>query len=183
MAEVEYGGIKVGGSKLLLIVPLIGTILGGAWGGFEVYQRYLSMEAKIDSYIAPDLSGIEKDLAVISEHMNTVNSHMAFVSKEIDLFKEELDLIKENVDEQIKYVKEVKMDVREDMRHLESVVNDVETKLQNQKKDLAEMIDIADKRFDDRRDSLYTDTDRKIKELEERLNSRLQRALDNPLAN
>jgi len=30
---------------------------------------------------------------------------------------------------------------------------------------------------------LYSDTDRKTKELEERLNARLQRALDNPLAN
>ena len=29
MAEVEYKGIKVGGSKLLLIVPLLGTIIGG----------------------------------------------------------------------------------------------------------------------------------------------------------
>ena len=44
MAEVEYKGIKVGGSKLLLIIPLIGTIVGGLWGGFEAYQRYLSME-------------------------------------------------------------------------------------------------------------------------------------------
>ena len=26
MAEIEYGGIKVGGSKLLLVLPLIGTI-------------------------------------------------------------------------------------------------------------------------------------------------------------
>ena len=44
------------------------------------------MEAKINSYIAPDLSGIEQDLAVINEHMSTVNTHMEFVSKEIDLF-------------------------------------------------------------------------------------------------
>ena len=29
MAEVEYKGIKVGGSKLLIIIPLIGTIVGG----------------------------------------------------------------------------------------------------------------------------------------------------------
>ena len=29
MTEVEYGGIKVGGSKLLLIIPLIGTLGGG----------------------------------------------------------------------------------------------------------------------------------------------------------
>ena len=46
-----------------------------------------------------------------------------------------------------------------------------------------ETIDVADERFDARRDALYSDTDRKIKELEERLNGKLQRALDNPLAN
>ena len=34
MAEVEYKGIKIGGSKLLLILPLIGTLIGGLWGGF-----------------------------------------------------------------------------------------------------------------------------------------------------
>ena len=26
MAEVEYKGIKIGGSKLLLVLPLIGTL-------------------------------------------------------------------------------------------------------------------------------------------------------------
>ena len=50
MAEVEYKGIKVGGSKLLLIIPLVGTIIGGLWGGFEAYQRYLSMEKKIANF-------------------------------------------------------------------------------------------------------------------------------------
>ena len=29
MAEIEYKGIKVGGSKLLIVIPLIGTIMGG----------------------------------------------------------------------------------------------------------------------------------------------------------
>ena len=43
MAEIEYGGIKIGGSKLLLIVPLVGTIIGGLWGGFELYSRYLDI--------------------------------------------------------------------------------------------------------------------------------------------
>ena len=41
MAEIEYKGIKVGGSKLLLIIPLIGTIIGGLWGGFELYNSCL----------------------------------------------------------------------------------------------------------------------------------------------
>ena len=46
MAEIEYKGIKVGGSKLLLVVPLIGTIIGGLWGGFELFNRYQMMEKK-----------------------------------------------------------------------------------------------------------------------------------------
>ena len=44
MAEVEYGGIKVGGSKLLLIIPLIGTLGGGLWAGFEFYKDYMDMK-------------------------------------------------------------------------------------------------------------------------------------------
>ena len=31
MAELEYGGIKASGSKLLLIIPLLGTLGGGLW--------------------------------------------------------------------------------------------------------------------------------------------------------
>ena len=47
MAEIEYKGIKVGGSKLLLILPLIGTLIGGLWGGFELYNRLLIAEKKL----------------------------------------------------------------------------------------------------------------------------------------
>jgi len=62
MAEIEYKGIKLGGSKLILILPLVGTLIGGLWGGFEVYQRYLQMEKKIQSYTAPNLTGINQSL-------------------------------------------------------------------------------------------------------------------------
>ena len=49
MAEVEYKGIKVGGSKLLLVLPLIGTLIGGLWGGFELYNRLLIAEKKLNN--------------------------------------------------------------------------------------------------------------------------------------
>jgi hypothetical protein len=45
------------------------------------------------------------------------------------------------------------------------------------------MIDIADQRFDNKRDRVTNDVDRQLKDLEDRLNKKLQRALDNPLAN
>ena len=40
MAEIEYGGIKVGGSKLLLVLPIVTTLGGGLWAGFEFYKDY-----------------------------------------------------------------------------------------------------------------------------------------------
>ena len=72
------------------------------------------------------------------------------------------------------------------MDQVEDEVNEMETKVR-------EMIDIADQRYENKRDQLLTDyeqkadslrtsTDLKLKELETRLNKRLQRALDNPLA-
>ena len=68
MAEIQVQGVKIGGSKMLLIVTLLGTIIGGLWGGFELYNRYLMMEKKIDTYVAPDLSGFDKQLAIIKNH-------------------------------------------------------------------------------------------------------------------
>ena len=49
MAEVEYKGIKIAGSKLLLILPLLGTLIGGLWGGFELYNRLLIAEKKLNN--------------------------------------------------------------------------------------------------------------------------------------
>ena len=79
MAEIEYKGIKIGGNKLLLILPLIGTLGGGLWAGFEFYKDYMNMRAKIERYTAPDLSGFDKKLAVMSKSMGAVTKEMASV--------------------------------------------------------------------------------------------------------
>jgi len=55
--------------------------------------------------------------------------------------------------------------------------------MRESEKEVREMIDIADQRFDNKRDQLYRDTDREIEQLEERLTAKIQEALDNPLAN
>jgi len=194
MAEVEYKGIKVGGSKLVIIIPLIGTIMGGLWGGFEVYQRYLDMEAKIAKFVTPDLSGFDKRIALMEEKFSIVDTHMEFVGKEIDLFKEELVMIKDIGDEHYITLKELKQSTRDDIARQEKIIDEVEDDISEIESDVRTTIDIAEGRFENKRDqllndyeqkadSLRTSTDTKLKELESRINSKLQRALDNPLAN
>ena len=162
MAEIEYAGVKVGGSKALLIIPLLGTILGALWGGFEVYQRYLDMEAKISAFESPDLSVIEKNIAVIEETLVSVS---------------------ESVEQAKDYTRSIKNDLKDDLARQEALMERLEDKVNNSQDEIDDTNDIAGERFDARRDALYSDTDRKIKELEERLGNKLQRALDNPLAN
>ena len=69
------------------------------------------------------------------------------------------------------------------MGRVERLVDRIEDKVNEVEVETREVIDIADQRFDNKRDQLYADTDRKINELEQRLNMKIQLALDNPLAN
>ena len=162
MAEVEYGGIKVGGSKLLLIIPLISMIGGGAWAGFELYNEFRVLKATVMEYQPPDITGIEQDIAVIQETLVSV-------SESVELAKD--------------YTRTIKNDLKDDLARQESLMDRLENKVNASQDEIDKTIDVAGERFDARRDALYSDTDRKIKELEDRLGSKLQRALDNPLAN
>ena len=162
MAEVEYGGLKVGGSKLLLIIPLLSMLGGGAWAGFELFNEFRVLKATVMEYQPPDITGIEQDIAVIQETLVSV-------SESVELAKD--------------YTRSIKNDLKDDLARQESLMDRLENKVNASQDEIDKAIDVAGERFDARRDALYSDTDRKIKELEERINSKLQRALDNPLAN
>ena len=88
MADVEYKGVHltgIKGSYLLVLVPLFGSIIGGLWGGFELYKRYEDMEKQIQSYVAPDLSGFDKRLEVFDAQLK---DKVKFVDLEVSSLKE-----------------------------------------------------------------------------------------------
>ena len=145
MAEIEYGGIKIGGTKLLLIVPLLGTIIGGLWGGFELYRRYLDMEEKIQTYVAPDLSGFDKRLELVKTEVEMIEKEMKMVLEEITLVAD--------------VAKEMKNDLRSDVRRIEKIVEDTETRVKDDSREF--------------RDDM--------KDLEERVELKINKSLNNPL--
>tara|TARA_B100000965_G_scaffold343046_1_gene312539 strand:+ start:405 stop:836 length:432 start_codon:yes stop_codon:yes gene_type:complete len=73
MAEVEYKGIKIGGSKLLLILPLLGTIIGGLWGGFELYNRLLIAEKKLNA-LNPQV--IQNEIVRLTELTDVIKDNL-----------------------------------------------------------------------------------------------------------
>lgn len=171
--EIEIGGVSFKGGKIFVVITALSTLGGGAWGAFEFYNDYRNMKEQIQSYVAPDLSGFQEQISVIEQRIESMEV---------------------SVDEARSYTRDVKTDLRSDIDRLEQIVESAEdrtksiqdeafTAIREMEKQVREMIDVADQRFDNKRDALSLDTERKLKELEERLNNLIQRALDNPLAN
>ena len=212
MAEIEYGGIKLGGSKLLLVIPLLGTIGGALWGGFEFYKDYVDMKEQIQSYIAPDLSGFDKQIALQQKHQTTVERHMDFVSEELELFKGEFAGVRDRITENTDYLRDAKHDLKDEMVRMEKHLDRIEievTKAEDEmrliseklnddvrelmdegeseqdrlKSDVRAMIDDANNRFNDKVSGLEGYVKRELSTMEDRLTNKLTKALDNPLAN
>tara|TARA_Y100001951_G_scaffold103327_1_gene111904 strand:+ start:1656 stop:2240 length:585 start_codon:yes stop_codon:yes gene_type:complete len=191
MAEVEYKGIKIGGSKMLLILPLLGTIIGGLWGGFELWHRYQAMEIKIAKYVAPDLSEFDKRIAIIEK---------AF-AKEMKALKTEVSIIKDSVIVSTDYTRDIKNDLKSDIQTLERTVDDIERRGKDSFKLVRDSIDTNDTkvrtmitvnsdRFDNRREQIRNDMDAletrindSLAALKKEIDDKIKNALENPLAN
>jgi len=92
------------------------------------------------------------------------------------------NVIETKLDEAIDYSRSIKNDLRDDFNRMEKNVDRIEDQNREMEDKVKDMIDKATERFDNRRESLQTDTELKIKAVEDRLNSKIQTALDNPLA-
>ena len=205
MAQIEYAGVKVGGSKLLLIIPLISMIGGGLWAGFEFWKDYEILREKVQEFVSPDLSDYDKRIAVMNEQFAILKTQSEYFSKQIELYEGQILMVVDVGDEHYQSIKDLKNSMREDINRQEKIIDDVEDEIAGIEDDVRNSIDIAEQRFENKRDALQNDydakadtlrtsIDQKIGDLEARLgkkmdtmqdelNTKLQRSLDNPLAN
>tara|TARA_B110000285_G_scaffold203020_1_gene238803 strand:+ start:253 stop:711 length:459 start_codon:yes stop_codon:yes gene_type:complete len=86
------------------------------------------------------------------------------------------------LDTAIEYTRDIKSGLRDDILRIEKQADRAEDKVRVSEEKVREMIDSASERFETKRDALKSDSSREMKELEARLDKKLQRALDNPLA-
>ena len=117
MAEIEYKGIKVGGSKLLLILPLIGTLIGGLWGGFEVYNRLLIAEKKL---VALNPATIEQEIIRLTELTDVIKDNL----------QGEIDNAVDRADEAEKLVRSVDAKTADTQRQIRNDVYEMEREMQ-----------------------------------------------------
>ena len=148
MAEVEVGGVTFKGGKMFLLVTVLSTLGGMAWGAFEFYNDYRNMKEMIESYVAPDMSEINQGLAVQSERMESLEASMLILVADIDKLDSESFRNINNVEDLARQVDdrtaETQRELRDDVYALEEKVNDrlrvMDEDLREARKDLEDKI-------------------------------------------
>jgi hypothetical protein len=95
---ISIGGYEFTPAKLMIAFTIVSSTLGGLYGVFEVYKSYQDMKTKIEKYVTPDLTEIEKKLAIVEENSQKSSD----------------------------YTRDIKNDLKNDIRRLEGVVESVE---------------------------------------------------------
>ena len=155
MAEVEYAGVKVGGSKLLLIIPLLGTMVGGLWGGFELYNRLIDAEKKI-SALQPQ--AILNEVARMESVFNFIKEDL---EKQIQDIQDDVDDAEDLAEETEDLAKEIEDDAADAQKELRDAVYEMEKEMQ----------------------SRFKEMDTGIRDMRSDLEDRIQQILENPLNN
>ena len=178
MAELEVAGIKFRGGKIFLVLTALTTAGGGLWGGFEFYKDYLNMKEQIQNYVAPDLSEFDKNIALTKEEMS---SKTELIQTEIDMLMQEMEMMMAEIRLVSDVANELKNDLRQDVRRVEKIVNDVEQQTKEDSRENAQELKTTIKDIEDDMKKLEADIKEAQAELEEKIDKRIKRALENPL--
>ena len=190
--KMKFLGITMTPTTIGMLFALISSILGGLYGAFQVYDDYMGMKEIVQNI----------DVDVIENRNKEIEASLSNVNKEISI---QLVAIQKQLDDAEKRNRENKVDTNQQLGYLEDQTRRVEKLVRDTEADIRQIIQNAEERFDNKRDALQnqydtkasdlressgqrmTDLEEKIKremtDLETQLKSRLQRALDNPLAN
>jgi hypothetical protein len=152
--EFKTGGMKVSFGSIMAILAFLSTIVGGLYGGFVLYQK---IEA---------VAGL--DLEEYQLQMNIMDAKVTGIS--------------EKVEESVEYSRDIKNGLRADILSIEKQTDRVEDMVRESEDKVRKMIDDAEVRFENQRERVRVSQSGSMKELEDKLMDKLQRALDNPLA-
>jgi hypothetical protein len=152
--EFKTGGMKLSFGSIVAIFAFLSTVVGGLYGGFVMYQKI------------EEVAGL--DLGEYQLQMDVMDAKVSGIS--------------EKVEESVEYSRDIKNGLKDDLLRLESQVDRIEDMVRESEEKVRTMIDNAEVRFENQRERVRVSQDSSMKELEDKLMGKLQRALDNPLA-
>ena len=97
-------------------------------------------------------------------------------------YQQQMDIMDTTVQQSVEYTRDIKNGLRDDLLRIEQQTDRIEDMVRKSEDKVRSMIDGAEVRFENQRERVRVSQSASMKELEDRLMGKLQRALDNPLA-
>jgi hypothetical protein len=166
---ISIGGYEFTPAKLMVAATIVSSVLGGLYGSFEVYKDYIGMKKKIASYEAPDLSGFDKRLAVIEENSGKTSDYTRDIKNDLKSDIRRNESVTEQVE---RSVKNVQRETESEMREMRKAVREDLEKARNEANTIRK--EMADTR---------KEIEREVAQLKKEVDIKIQKAVDNPLAN
>lgn len=158
---VSVGGYSFTPAKLMLAGTIVSTILGGLYGAFTVYKDYMAMKEAISTYVSPDLSAINERISKLEERMAA--------SDKI-------------TNDTMTYVRDIRTGLQGDVRELAKVVDANERRGRELDRDLRTLANGLESDVNSRLRTVEKDNDASLKALEKKVDEKIQKAWENPLA-
>jgi methyl-accepting chemotaxis protein len=183
MAEVEFGGLKFSGGKMVAVLTALSTLGGAAWGGFEIYKDYMDMKEIIQNIdtdaIAARNNVIETKLDEAIDYTRDIKSGLR---DDILKLEANIDRMEDKVDDSERRVKDtqasiestlagVRQDLNQQSKDVTSSIREVEATVRASEKDVRNVMK-----------ETVNELEGKMDKLDDNLRETLQEALDNPLS-
>ena len=152
--EFKTGGMKLSFGSIVAIFAFLSTVVGGLYGGFVMYQKI------------EEVAGL--DLGAYQQAMDVMDAKVSGIS--------------EKVEESVEYTRDIKNGLKDDLLRVEQQTDRIEDTVRKSEDKIRALIDAAELRFENQRERVRTSQTSSMKDLEDRLTKKLQRALDNPLS-
>ena len=152
--EFKTGGMKLSFGSIVAIFAFLSTVVGGLYGGFVMYQKI------------EEVAGL--DLGAYQQAMDVMDARVTCIS--------------EKVEESVEYTRDIKNGLKDDLLRVEQQTDRIEDTVRKSEDKIRALIDAAELRFENQRERVRTSQTSSMKDLEDRLTKKLQRALDNPLS-
>ena len=166
---ISIGGYEFTPAKLMVAFTLVSSTLGGLYGAFEVYKDYQSMKKKIAEYTAPDLSEFDKRLAVIEQNSSKTADYTRDIKTDLKNDIRRNESVTESVE---RFVKQAQRDTEAEMRQARKDIRDDLDKARGE-------VNAVRKEMADARREISRD----VEQLKKEVDNKIQKAIDNPLAN
>lgn len=158
MAEFEFAGMTFKGGKAAVVFTALSTLGGALWAGFEFYKDYMDMREIVANI---DVGAIDARNSVIETQLEEA---IAYTRDIKDGLKDDIIRIERVTDSTSARVKDIQSDIDERLRDMSNLTRETEKDVRDTMRDVETRIE-AD-----------------MEKLENDLEEKLQKALDNPLA-